>query len=245
MERMLHSWQRAFEAKTFWQDEYRFLHRDGTVIWVMARCVFTFDDRGENTGSVGSLTDITRQKEIELELELANQELERLANLDGLTEVANRRYFDQFLDQEWLRLRRSQHPLSLLMIDIDCFKAYNDTYGHVQGDQILKTVAQLLDGVIRRPTDLVARYGGEEFVIVLPDTDAAGANHLADEILREIHGLAIPHQGSSVKDFLTLSIGLGSQVPAMERSPDDLILQADQALYLAKIQGRDRVVTNP
>ncbi len=186
--------------------------------------------------------EIAAREKVQEELELANQELERLVNLDGLTEISNRRYFDEFLDKEWYRLRREKQPLCLMMIDIDYFKPYNDTYGHLLGDEALKAVAQTLAKIIKRPADLVARYGGEEFAVILPNTDAEGARQVANNIITDIRQLAIPHQSSEVSEYLTLSIGISSIIPAQEQFPEFLINKADEALYLAKNQGRNRII---
>jgi diguanylate cyclase (GGDEF)-like protein/PAS domain S-box-containing protein len=241
-DRMFHSWQEAFERKDTWQEQYRFVHRDGSIVWVLAQCIFTFNEQGENTGSIGALTDITRQKVLEAQLEAANARLQQLAHLDGLTGIPNRRYFDETLEQEWHRLRREEKTIAILMIDIDYFKAYNDTYGHIQGDQILKTVAYTLSHLVHRPADFVARFGGEEFVCVLPGTNEDGALKIAQDIQREIDRLAIPHRSSAIAKTLTLSIGVSCIIPSPRRSLHNLIDGADQALYQAKRQGRHCIV---
>ncbi len=174
------------------------------------------------------------------ELELANEALGRLAALDGLTGIPNRRSFDDLLQREWLLARRNATWLSCILVDIDHFKAYNDTYGHQAGDDCLITVAKALQACSSRPGDLVARYGGEEFGILLPDTDAAGACDLAERMRREIERLALPHAGSSVGPILTLSLGVAT-LDTSEASPEDLLRAADEALYEAKHHGRNRV----
>jgi diguanylate cyclase (GGDEF)-like protein/PAS domain S-box-containing protein len=186
-----------------------------------------------------TVRDITARKKMELELQEVNRELQLLTHLDGLTKIANRRCFDEFLNREWQRLCRSGQPLSLLMLDVDYFKPYNDFYGHQRGDDCLKKVAQAIQQVISRPADLVARYGGEEFVITLPETDIEGAIVIAKAIHSAIAVLGIPHQTSSVSDCITVSIGIATMIPTLDASPDHLIDQADQALYQAKHQGRD------
>ncbi len=178
------------------------------------------------------------RKQADEALKQANKELLRLANLDGLTQIANRRCFDQSLSQEWQRLRREKAPLSLLLGDIDYFKSYNDYYGHLAGDECLRKVAEAIAQTCHRPADLVARYGGEEFVILLPNTDVDGAIHLAKQIQTEIARLAIPHQLSSSKQ-VTLSIGIASIIPQGQTPPKELIAAADEALYQAKAQGRN------
>lgn len=175
-------------------------------------------------------------------LESANRQLYRLATLDGLTQVANRRCFDERLAQEWKRLARERSPLSLLLIDIDHFKPYNDHYGHLGGDECLYRVAQALERGVARPADLVARYGGEEFAVLLPNTDRAGAAHLGQQLKAEVDRLQLPHAQSPVKRCITLSVGLATLRPRQEEQLTKLIERADRALYRAKQLGRDRLV---
>lgn len=174
--------------------------------------------------------------------ESANQLLEHLARTDELTQVANRRFFNEYLNQEWYRMMREQFPLSLILIDIDCFKLYNDTYGHPAGDRCLLQVASTLQLTAKRPADRVARYGGEEFAIILPNTPLAGAIQLANEIRSKIQYLQIPHESSFVSDYVTLSLGVVCLVPTPDVSLGQFISKADEALYQAKTQGRDQVV---
>lgn len=169
----------------------------------------------------------------------ANLQLERLATLDGLTQVANRHKFDQYLTHEWFRLRREQQPLSLILCDVDYFKQYNDTYGHQAGDDCLKAVAKAISRAIKRPADLVARYGGEEFAVILPNTHIRGAAQVAEEIRLGIQQLKRPHTQSQVSKFLTASLGVASQVPSQKSSLECLIAAADEALYTAKQRGRN------
>ncbi|MDM9584266.1 diguanylate cyclase [Nostoc sp. GT001] len=193
-----------------------------------------------NDGFAITIRDITGRKEIELALQDANQKLEQLANLDGLTQVANRRCFDARLKAEWKRLAREQQPLSLIMFDVDKFKLYNDYYGHLAGDDCLMRIAQTVQKTIHRPADLVARYGGEEFLVLLPNTDLEGAIKVAQSIQQAIHALAIPHIQSDVKNIITVSLGITSRLPTWDIRPDTLIASADKALYHAKQNGRDR-----
>ncbi|MEM9007292.1 MAG: diguanylate cyclase [Cyanobacteria bacterium P01_F01_bin.86] len=172
----------------------------------------------------------------------ANQELKRLAYLDGLTQVANRLRFEQFLPQEWRRLVREQESLALIMADIDYFKAYNDVYGHLAGDDCLRLIAQIIRDAVQRPADMVARYGGEEFVVVLPKTDLTGAQAVAEKIRLLVHDQHIPHKKSGLEHIVTLSLGVAVMSPQPLQSPEVLIKRADQALYQAKEMGRDRVV---
>jgi diguanylate cyclase (GGDEF)-like protein len=176
------------------------------------------------------------------QLEIANRELQRLVAIDSLTQLANRRCFDERLQQEWRRLGRDQGNLSLILLDVDFFKAYNDTYGHQSGDRCLQQVALLILGTIRRPADLAARYGGEEFAIILPNTDLAGATYIAHALQQKLRDSAIPHSGSKISPYLTISFGIASASPEPDQSPHSLISQADRALYQAKQQGRDRII---
>ncbi|MFC6141641.1 diguanylate cyclase [Paraburkholderia silvatlantica] len=175
------------------------------------------------------------------ELLRANLELRRLTHSDGLTGLSNRRYLDEFLSAEWKRAERERTEISLLMIDVDYFKPYNDTYGHVAGDNVLRSVATTIRREIRQPRDLVARFGGEEFAVVLPGTGSAGARLLAEKMRRDVAGLALPHVGSAVSEHLTISIGVATLTPAPGLAETALIEEADAALYRAKRDGRNRV----
>lgn len=172
----------------------------------------------------------------------AMEELQHLAFSDSLTHIANRRRFEAYLAQEWRRMAREQAPLSLLIADLDFFKAYNDAYGHPAGDKCLQQVVKAIVQVVQRPADLVARYGGEEFVIVLPNTRAQGAVRVAEAIRSGVKKLKIAQSRASVSPYVTVSLGVASIVPSHEYSPEMLIAAADQSLYQAKAQGRDRVV---
>ncbi|MDY6899947.1 MAG: diguanylate cyclase, partial [Cyanobacteriota bacterium] len=174
-------------------------------------------------------------------LSTANKELKNLALRDPLTKVFNRRYFDDKLQKEWKRLQRIPSPLSIIMCDVDCFKSYNDTYGHQAGDECLQMVAQSISNSLKRPADCVARYGGEEFIIILPYTPPKGALKVAEAIRNGIKELNIPHTASSVSSVVTVSIGVAGSIPNRDDNPILLVEAADQALYLAKAQGRDRV----
>jgi two-component system, cell cycle response regulator len=196
-----------------------------------------------------TIRDITARKKIEIALQDANHKLELLANLDGLTQVANRRCFNERLQSEWQCLAAKKQPLSLILFDIDFFKRYNDYYGHLAGDDCLLKIAQTVYKCIRsqeqnRQPDLVARYGGEEFVVMLSNTDLAGAIKVASRIQQVIHNLNIAHIDSHVKNIVTVSLGIASVIPNLEVSPDTLISCADKTLYMAKEQGRDRYAYN-
>jgi len=176
------------------------------------------------------------------QMEAANLELQRLASLDSLTNLANRRQFDEYLNKEWRRMFREKLPLALILCDIDYFKLYNDTYGHLAGDQCLQQVANAIKLAVKRPGDLVARYGGEEFAVILPNTKAEGALTVAQEIRSHLAALQLPHAQSKISKYVTLSLGVSVTVPTGEITWEQLILAADKGLYEAKFQGRDRVI---
>jgi diguanylate cyclase (GGDEF)-like protein len=176
--------------------------------------------------------------------EEANHKLEQLVNVDGLTQVANRRCFDTRLQAEWKRLSQEQQPLSLILFDVDKFKSYNDYYGHLGGDDCLLRIAQIVQKTVDRPADLVARYGGEEFAVLLPNTDLAAAITIAENIQQAIHHQTIPHAQSDIKNIVTISLGISCIIPTCDIKPDTLIASADKALYNAKQNGRDRYCTS-
>lgn len=197
---------------------------------------------------LGNLTKAVREQKLELkervkaerELEEKNAQLKYLSRIDGLTGVFNRGHFNTLLAKEHARHRRNKDSLSLLLMDVDFFKQYNDCYGHVKGDDCLIKVANILSKNLHRPADFVARYGGEEFVCVLPDTDLQGAANVANNILRNIRASNIPHEGSA-EGFVTVSIGVASSDNEKALTKDELLAQADELLYLAKSLGRNRV----
>ncbi|WP_392408617.1 diguanylate cyclase domain-containing protein [Chlorogloeopsis fritschii] len=178
----------------------------------------------------------------ETTLQAANQELQKLANLDGLTQIANRRYFEQVLQQEWTQAICEQYPLTLILCDVDYFKRFNDTYGHLKGDECLAQVAQAICRAVRQPGDFVARYGGEEFAIVLPHTDLQGGLWVAKAIQQQVQNLRIEHTGSPISAYVSVSLGISSLVPEQGTAPEILIEQSDQKLYSAKQQGRNQIV---
>ncbi|MGD1805219.1 GGDEF domain-containing protein [Dapis sp. BLCC M126] len=186
-------------------------------------------------------------QELYLKLETAHKELELQASLDALTQVPNRRKFDQYLAQQWFQMSKEQNPISIIMADIDCFKGYNDTYGHQAGDQCLKQVALTINKTVQMITkanneNLVARYGGEEFAIVLPKKTQAEAVCIAEKIRSQVKSLKIINQGSYISELVTLSLGVATTIPELGSSIEKLIAQADKALYQAKATGRDRVI---
>lgn len=175
-------------------------------------------------------------------LENANEKLQELSFLDGLTGIANRRYFDEAYANEWKRCLRARKPITLILSDIDCFKMYNDNYGHQIGDECLKMVAVAVKKQCRRPGDLAARYGGEEFVILLPFTDHNGGLFIAQNLRHSVENLAIPHDYSLAGSFVTVSVGLATETPSTVNNRESLLRCADEALYQAKNTGRNKVV---
>jgi two-component system, cell cycle response regulator len=193
-------------------------------------------------GFAMTFRDISDRKQLEIRLTELNEELQRQANIDSLTQVANRRRFDEYLAQEWSRCTREQEYLSLILCDVDYFKLYNDAYGHQSGDRCLYEVAQAMNGIVKRPADVVFRYGGEEFAVILPYTKGEGALKVAQGIREEVVKLQIPHDLSQVNHHITMSLGVSSIIPNLNSNPELLIETADRALYEAKALGRDRVV---
>jgi diguanylate cyclase (GGDEF)-like protein len=171
------------------------------------------------------------------------KKLQSLAERDGLTLIANRRRFDEFLQYEWRRSQRAEKPISLIMLDIDYFKPYNDTYGHLQGDETLKRVAEVIQKMAQRPSDLAARYGGEEFSLILGETELEAAQHIAEKIRATVQELAIPHSASEVIPFVPVSLGVSSTtIPHGEHfDVERLIRAADERLYKAKQNGRNQI----
>lgn len=176
-----------------------------------------------------------------LELKRQADQLRDIALVDGLTGIANRRRLNQELDSAWRRCTRSQAPLSLIMIDVDYFKRFNDAYGHQLGDSCLQMVAKTINKFLRRPQDIVARYGGEEFVCVLPETDFEGANYVARDILNGVEGLHLEHKDSDASVWVTVSVGVVTAVPGADSSVEKLLDMADKQLYKSKEAGRARV----
>jgi diguanylate cyclase (GGDEF)-like protein/PAS domain S-box-containing protein len=223
--------------------EIRMLAKHSNWRWIQARgrSVETEED-GKVVRIVGTLSDISKYKQVETALQKANEELQRLAALDGLTQIANRMRFEDRLTQEWRRALREKKSLALIICDIDYFKSYNDAYGHLKGDEALYTVAQSINAALKRPMDLAARYGGEEFGMILPNTDISGATRVANEVKAAVDDLQIEHQASPVGRYLSLSFGVSAMIPVDNISLKALIASADQALYKAKALGRDRIV---
>ncbi|MFC5439569.1 sensor domain-containing diguanylate cyclase [Rhodanobacter ginsenosidimutans] len=221
--------------------DYRALSKNGEYVWIRDVVHVVRNGEGEVEALVGFMFDISERKRTEEKLLNMQRELERLSFKDGLTGVGNRRCFDKVLKNEWSCAQRSRQPLSLVMLDIDYFKQYNDHYGHIQGDNCLKQVGALLDSMATRPRDFLARYGGEEFVLVLPETDAQSARSMAERCRELIEQTQMPHEKSSAAPVLTVSLGVGAVVPDMADEPLSLIDAVDRALYQAKLQGRNRI----
>ncbi|HUW54771.1 MAG TPA: sensor domain-containing diguanylate cyclase [Rhodanobacter sp.] len=221
--------------------DYRALTKDGGYVWIRDVVHVVRKENGEVDSLIGFMFDISERKKTEEELIRLQVELERLSLTDGLTGISNRRMFDQRLETEWHDAKRSRKPLSLIILDIDYFKQYNDCYGHVGGDECLRSLAGVLKTVARRPRDVVARFGGEEFTLLLPETDETMARKLARECAEGITRLRIPHEKSSISPFVTASIGVETTVPDGETTPRDLVEEVDRMLYAAKHNGRNRI----
>jgi diguanylate cyclase (GGDEF)-like protein/PAS domain S-box-containing protein len=219
--------------------DYRALARDGSHVWIRDVVHVVRDADGEVEALIGFMFDISERKKTEAKLVDLQKELEALSFKDGLTGVANRRMFDSVMESEWSNARRNNQPISLIMLDIDYFKQYNDHYGHVQGDDCLKRVAQTLNSAGKRSRDFFARFGGEEFILVLPETDQASAFKVAERCRNLIFKTQIPHDKSEVSQLLTVSIGVGTIVPSQSDAPLRFIEEVDKRLYQAKQQGRN------
>lgn len=221
--------------------ECRLRHESGTYVWVEANMRPVRDPgTGMAIGILNIVRDISERKRAEQELKKANAALEALVITDALTGIANRRRFDQGLTTEWRRAMREHTPLSLLMLDADWFKSYNDTYGHMRGDSCLKQIAEAALDVVARPGDLIARFGGEEFAVVLPNTSADGAVQVANQICDAIRRRRLPHN-TNPTGYVTVSVGCATIVPALGQHSGMLIECADGALYAAKRAGRNQV----
>lgn len=233
--------------------------RDGALLWCSVMAVKHFDSQRGAFCIDGAVRDITEQKQAKealhrayaeleqkvsertRELTLLNERLNLLSLQDGLTNIANRRYFNGFLERELQRAKRECKSIAFILLDVDYFKLYNDTYGHLAGDECLKKIAGALQGSVKRATDLVSRYGGEEFAVILPDTDRIGAVLVGNRILARIREMDIQTDSSPVNKFVTVSMGIVAIVPDMDLTPDMMIIAADRALYLAKQSGRNQL----
>lgn len=221
--------------------DYRAAAKDGTYRWIRDVVHVQRDASGNVQALIGFMFDISERKRTEERLMQLQRDLEDLSFRDGLTGLLNRRRFDALLATEWAAAQRTRQPLALVLIDIDHFKQYNDRYGHIRGDDCLKTVATTLAKCANRPRDFVARYGGEEFVIVLPETDALGAETIANKCRDAVMQAGITHDGSTL-GRVTLSAGVGSIVPTQADVAIEFLTAVDQCLYQAKANGRNSVV---
>lgn len=222
--------------------DYRALTKDGNYVWIRDVVHVVRNDKGEVESLVGFMFDISVRKKTEEDLISLQKKLEEFSFKDSLTGVANRRMFDSIMDIEWINARRTNQPLSLIMIDIDYFKQYNDHYGHIQGDYCLKRVGQVLSAAAGRARDFFARFGGEEFVVVLPETDAEAAKKVAERCRSLIFKEQIPHEKSQVSHILTISLGVGTIIPSHQDEPIAFIEEVDKRLYQAKQKGRNCIV---
>lgn len=222
--------------------DYRALTRDGRYVWIRDVVHVLRNAAGEVEALVGFMFDISERKQTEQQLLQLQKQLEELSYQDSLTGVANRRMFDNRLQMEWSNAQRNRLPLSLILLDIDYFKQYNDHYGHVRGDDCLKSVGQALSGAAVRPRDLLARYGGEEFVLLLPETDAQAAAQVSERCRQLIRGQNIQHAHSQVAPLLTISLGVGTLIPGPFDQPQAFLERVDRLLYKAKHQGRNQAV---
>lgn len=185
---------------------------------------------------------VVELEELQQQLEEKNRQLKAISNIDALTGIYNRRYFNEIIELEWSRSKRNSSALSLILMDIDFFKNYNDTYGHSAGDTVLKAVANAISTPLKRKIDTIARYGGEEFVAVLPETGKKGALELGEKIMNSVRAMKLEHKGSPEKTYLTISMGIYSVVSGESTSYIDIINAADKALYVAKDSGRDCII---
>lgn len=219
--------------------DYRAMTKDGDYVWIRD-VVHVVRKDGEVEALVGFMFDISERKKTEDHLMRLQKQLEELSYQDGLTGIANRRMFDIVLEREWAAAQQRQTPLSLLMMDIDYFKQYNDHYGHIRGDEALRTVASTLAQAANNPRDFVARIGGEEFIWLLPDTSAANARQVAEKCMQLVRQQQIPHARSSVSPLLSLSVGVGTVTPGAEAPALSFVEAVDALLYQAKRNGRMR-----
>lgn len=217
------------------------------IIFVTALSDTADEEKGLNLGAVDYITKpfhlpiVKARVRNHLSLKLKTDLLEELSHIDGLTHIANRRHFDEVMEKESRRIHRMAQPISILMLDVDYFKPFNDNYGHGLGDECLVQVAKAMRQVLKRPSDLLARYGGEEFVVLLPETPLAGAIKVAEDLRAAVDALNFPHKYSAVTDHVTISVGVASNEVSQETAVDELLKRADDALYQAKATGRNRV----
>ena len=222
--------------------DYPALTISGEYVWIRD-VVHVVRENGVTKKLIGFMFDISERKQLEDELLEANNKLKVISYQDGLTGLANRRLYDKTLEEEWNRALRSQSPVSMILVDIDRFKEFNDHYGHLEGDQCLQRIAEVLNGFTKRYGDLCVRYGGEEFVLLLPNTEAHTIVVLAEKIRESIESMEIPHEFSGVSQYVTVSIGVASVIPEVGQLSSTLFLEADKMLYQAKQNNRNCVVS--
>jgi diguanylate cyclase (GGDEF)-like protein/PAS domain S-box-containing protein len=222
--------------------DYRALTKDNGFVWIRDVVHVVRNEKGEVDSLVGFMFDISERKKTEEKLVRAQKELEILSYKDGLTGVFNRRMFDTVLEREWLNAQQNKQSLSLIMLDIDYFKQYNDHYGHIQGDDCLKMIGKILSGAATRSRDFFARYGGEEFVLVLPETDNEAAIKVAERCRNLLFKAQIPHSQSEVSQIVSVSIGVATIIPTKQDEHIAFVEQVDKLLYLAKQKGRNCIV---
>ncbi|OGB04685.1 MAG: diguanylate cyclase [Burkholderiales bacterium RIFCSPLOWO2_12_FULL_64_99] len=225
--------------------DYRALTKDNGYVWIRDVVHVVRNEQGEVDALIGFMFDISERKKTEEKLLALQKELEALSFKDGLTNIANRRRFDASLELEWDSAVRQRQPLSILLFDVDCFKQYNDLYGHVQGDRCLVDIAQTLSLALDGPRDLAARFGGEEFIVLLPEADASVALKVAERCRRLIQKQAIVHAQSPHDQRITVSIGVGTIIPDDHIKPSHFLEVVDQRLYVAKKTGKNRIEAGP
>lgn len=246
---------RSLQNRQMYTIDHRLLMEDGRIKWVRELGDTEYDTEGNAILSRGTVQDITEQVMITQELhemkskletvnatlKQKNAQLKELAMIDGLTHIANRRFFDQMYEKSFKEISRDKKTLAILMIDVDHFKPYNDGYGHAQGDACLIAIGKVLKKSLKRPSDIIARYGGEEFVVLLKDIDFAGAKKVSLSLVKSVEALNIMHEYSSAADHVTISVGMAFKEIGDDVTKEELLKKADDALYKAKSEGRNRV----
>lgn len=222
--------------------------KDIPIVFITAKDETEFEEKGLKAGAIDYIIKPFNPNVLKLriknhvELKRSKDLLRQMSYIDGLTGIYNRRLFDQTIEREWRRAIRNSSEISLIMIDIDYFKKYNDTYGHIEGDNCLKKISKVLTTGVKRAGDFCARYGGEEFVILLPDTRLENAEDIAGKIRKNVEDLRIEHRDSEISDFVTISLGVASKIPEINDADYSILIEsADKALYFAKNNGRNRV----